>query len=96
MFMRNTMARQRMRARRIREAFTLVELVVLIAILAILAELLLPSRLLAATGDAANWPQFRGPNGSGIADACRPPVNIVADQAAWKTPLPPGKSSPVL
>jgi outer membrane protein assembly factor BamB len=43
-----------------------------------------------------HWPQFRGPSGSGVADACRPPVNIDTNRAAWKTPLPPGKSSPVL
>ena len=45
---------------------------------------------------AANWSQFRGPNGSGVAAAAKPPVKIVAEQAAWRTPLPPGKSSPVL
>jgi len=43
-----------------------------------------------------NWNQFRGPNGSGVATAFKPPVKIVADQATWRTPLPPGKSSPVL
>ena len=52
--------------------------------------------LSAAPGDGANWAQFRGPNGSGIANAFRPPVKVVAGQPAWKTPLPPGKSSPVL
>jgi outer membrane protein assembly factor BamB len=46
--------------------------------------------------DATNWNQFRGPNGSGVANSFKPPVKIVADQAEWKTPVPPGKSSPVL
>jgi outer membrane protein assembly factor BamB len=43
-----------------------------------------------------NWGQFRGPNGSGVATRCQPPVKIVADQAAWNTPVPPGNSSPIL
>jgi outer membrane protein assembly factor BamB len=55
-----------------------------------------PAWVFADAGDAANWPQFRGPNGSGVANTFKPPVKIVADQAAWKAPLPPGKSSPVL
>ncbi|HTB14547.1 MAG TPA: PQQ-binding-like beta-propeller repeat protein [Bryobacteraceae bacterium] len=42
---------------------------------------------------AADWPQFRGPNGSGVAapDA-EPPVKFGA--AKWKTALPVGHSSP--
>ncbi len=42
------------------------------------------------------WSQFRGPNGSGVAGKFKPPVKIIPDQPAWKTALPPGKSSPVL
>ena len=49
----------------------------------------------AASGEAV-WPQFRGPNGSGLANAFKPPVRIAADKPAWKTPIPPGKSSPVV
>ena len=65
-------------------------------ILASLACLVAASRSQAdATGDP-NWPQFRGANGSGVATTCQPPTKIVADQAAWTTPLPPGKSSPIL
>jgi outer membrane protein assembly factor BamB len=48
-----------------------------------------------ATG-ADNWSQFRGPNGSGVANHFRPPVKIARDQATWVTPIPPGKSSAVL
>ena len=44
----------------------------------------------------ANWNQFRGPNGSGVSTGCNPPLEIAADLASWRTPLPPGKSSPVL
>ena len=64
--------------------------------LALFVCLALPGRLPAAASDDANWPQFRGPNGSGVANAFKPPVKVVGDHAAWKTPLPPGKSSPVL
>ncbi len=42
------------------------------------------------------WNQFRGPNGTGILDGCKPPLKMTADQAVWNTPLPSGKSSPVL
>ena len=42
------------------------------------------------------WSQFRGPNGSGVASKFKPPLKIIPDQPAWKTALPPGKSSPVL
>src|SRR5205809_1038118 len=46
----------------------------------------------------ADWPQFRGPNGSGLCPSCGqlptefgPQKNVL-----WKTELPVGKSSPVL
>src|SRR5256885_16068917 len=46
----------------------------------------------------ADWPQFRGPNGSGLCPSCGqlptefgPQKNVL-----WKTDLPVGKSSPVL
>jgi outer membrane protein assembly factor BamB len=52
----------------------------------------------AATGAAAeDWPQFRGPNGGGVSvstglpEVFGPEKNVI-----WKTPLPPGHSSPVL
>jgi len=41
------------------------------------------------------WPQFRGPNGSGVADDdAAPPVKFGI--AKWKTALPVGHSSPVV
>ncbi|MHB9008427.1 MAG: outer membrane protein assembly factor BamB family protein [Limisphaerales bacterium] len=49
-----------------------------------------------ARADSTHWNQFRGPNGSGIGHDFKPPAHLVADQATWKTALPPGKSSPVL
>ncbi|MBL8167049.1 MAG: PQQ-binding-like beta-propeller repeat protein [Acidobacteria bacterium] len=46
---------------------------------------------------ADDWSQFRGPNGSGVSDNARLPVEFGPDKnVVWKTPLPPGHSSPVL
>lgn len=46
---------------------------------------------------AADWSAFRGPNGSGVADASGlPTVFGPAKNVAWRTPVPPGSSSPVL
>ncbi len=52
----------------------------------------------AASAVAGSWPQFRGPNASGLPDADLPlPVEIgPTKNVAWKTPLPPGHSSPVV
>ena len=42
------------------------------------------------------WPQFRGPNSSGIGDG-KPPVNFGPDQnVLWKTAVGPGLSSPII
>jgi outer membrane protein assembly factor BamB len=40
----------------------------------------------------ANWPQFRGPNASGISPDRDLPAEL--NNASWKTPVPPGNSSP--
>ena len=48
---------------------------------------------------AADWPRFRGPNGSGVAaDDVPPPVNwSPTENLRWKVPLPgEGVSSPVV
>jgi len=64
----------------------------------LIAPLVALLAVFAATGAAAeDWPQFRGPNGSGVSvstglpEVFGPEKNVV-----WKTPLPPGHSSPVL
>jgi len=45
---------------------------------------------------AADWPQFRGPNGSGVSPSTNLPDRFDAqNNAVWKTTLPPGHSSPV-
>jgi outer membrane protein assembly factor BamB len=51
------------------------------------------------TGAAAEgpWSRFRGPNGTGVSPATGVPVEFGPDKnVVWKTPLPPGHSSPVL
>ncbi len=46
---------------------------------------------------AGDWPQFRGPEGRGIAQTSGLPAEFgPAKNLLWKTPLPPGHSSPVL
>lgn len=53
--------------------------------------------LLASTVAAEDWSQFRGPNGTGVSTTAGLPVEFGPDKnVIWKTPLPPGHSSPVL
>src|SRR5262245_12777120 len=43
------------------------------------------------------WPRFRGPNGSGIADEAKPPVELGPEKnVKWKVPVPSGLSSPII
>ncbi|MCP5522022.1 MAG: PQQ-binding-like beta-propeller repeat protein [Verrucomicrobiales bacterium] len=42
------------------------------------------------------WNQFRGASGAGTVPDSAPPLKIAADRATWHTPVPQGKSSPVL
>ena len=51
----------------------------------------------AVAADPPAWPQFRGPAGVGVADDQTPPTKIGPDtNVAWKVPVPPGVSSPVV
>jgi outer membrane protein assembly factor BamB len=62
-----------------------------------LLVLILTANLLAAAPDPAEWPRFRGPNGSGISEAAGFPVQWTEKDYAWKVALPGGgHSSPVL
>lgn len=46
---------------------------------------------------AGNWPQFRGPNGSGVAAQDDLPVHFgPGSNVVWKAQLPSGHSSPVI
>src|SRR5437773_1965649 len=53
--------------------------------------------LLVLVGFAGDWSQFRGPNGSGIADTAGVPLEFGPGMnVVWRTPAPSGHSSPVL
>jgi outer membrane protein assembly factor BamB len=46
---------------------------------------------------AADWPQFRGPNGLGVSADKNLPVQFGPQKnVVWKTELPPGHSSPIV
>jgi outer membrane protein assembly factor BamB len=52
--------------------------------------------LLAVALQAADWSQFRGPNGSGVSPSKNLPERFDSQRnLLWKTPLPAGHSSPV-
>jgi outer membrane protein assembly factor BamB len=51
---------------------------------------------LSVSAGAKEWPRFRGPNGTGVADSPLP-VRWTSDDILWKAPLPGvGHSSPVI
>lgn len=60
--------------------------------------LLLPVALaaqLSATAAEAWWPQFRGPNASGVSDTAKPPAEFgPGKNQLWKITVPAGASSP--
>jgi outer membrane protein assembly factor BamB len=55
------------------------------------AWLLIPCAL-----GAADWTQFRGPNGSGVVQSKGLPDRFDVRTSVWRTALPPGHSSPVV
>ncbi len=60
----------------------------------LLTAILLSVSLPVLAGDA-NWPRFRGPAGSGIAEKARPPVEFGPEKnVLWKVKTPSGPSSP--
>ena len=51
----------------------------------------------AAQESPTTWSRFRGPNGAGVAAVSDLPVAFSPEHnVVWKTPLPPGNSSPIL
>jgi outer membrane protein assembly factor BamB len=63
-------------------------------LLALLAVGIPPAAGQSAGGD---WPQFKGPNSSGVATGTASPTEFGPSKAlAWKRPLPAGHSSPVI
>jgi outer membrane protein assembly factor BamB len=64
-----------------------------------LTSLILALTLCAARGASGDswWPQFRGPNGSGVSKSARPPVEFgPGTNQLWKISVPPGASSPCI
>jgi len=48
------------------------------------------ANLLTAAEKPLVWPQFRGPNGSGVVNDQKPPVELGPDKnVKWKVPAPP-------
>jgi outer membrane protein assembly factor BamB len=46
---------------------------------------------------AAQWPRFRGPNGSGVSEADKPPTTFgPSSNRLWQAAVPPGHSSPAI
>jgi outer membrane protein assembly factor BamB len=54
------------------------------------------SVVVAGAREPAPWPQFRGPNGSGVADNEKPPIELGPDKNVWKVVVPSGVSSPII
>jgi outer membrane protein assembly factor BamB len=53
------------------------------------------SAVCTATAAETWWPQFRGPNGSGVSESAQPPVEFApGTNQLWKISVPPGMSSP--
>ena len=53
--------------------------------------------MLSSTAHAEDWTRFRGPNGSGVSNDTGFPVEFgKTSNILWRTPVKPGKSSPVL
>ena len=67
------------------------------SLIALLALVVLSSLVGATTTSGkAWWPQFRGPNSSGLGEG-KPPVTFGPDQnVRWKTAVGPGLSSPIV
>src|SRR4051794_22877770 len=48
-------------------------------------------------GEKSSWPQFRGPDGSGVAEGQKPPVEVGPEKnLKWKVAAPSGLSSPII
>src|SRR5262249_50660673 len=50
----------------------------------------------ASTLVASDWPRFRGPNGSGVADSVAPTDFGPGRNMDWRTEVPLGRSSPIV
>src|SRR5437899_10041926 len=60
-------------------------------------RLFLPGLRLLTVLPAADWPRFRGPNGSGVDSSAGLPVDFgPAKNVVWKAAVPFGHSSPIV
>ncbi|MHC4426159.1 MAG: outer membrane protein assembly factor BamB family protein, partial [Planctomycetota bacterium] len=69
-----------------------------VVLAALIAAVLLAHSANMTQANEAIWPQFRGPNSSGLAaEGQNPPVEFGPEQnVVWKTPVPRGHSSPCI
>lgn len=66
-------------------------------LMAKVASVLLSCSGLVQAGEQLEWPQFRGVNGSGVADHQKPPISFGPEKnVRWKTEVPAGASSPII
>jgi outer membrane protein assembly factor BamB len=65
---------------------------------ALIATVLLTDSTNTTRANESSWPQFRGPNNSGLAaEGQNPPVKFGPEQnLLWKTEVPKGHSSPCI
>src|SRR5688500_16659874 len=61
------------------------------------ASLVVTASPLNAQQSTNEWPQFRGPNGAGVAEGFKLPAEFgTTKNVVWKTPVPFARSSPVV
>ena len=74
---------------------TVITVIFLFVACAVHAQKMTSKPLAASATD--QWLQFRGPNGSGVAETAKPPAEFGANKnLAWKTAVPFARSSPVV
>src|SRR5215468_7312073 len=65
--------------------------------LSVLSCLMITAAVCAVHGATPSWPEFRGPNSSGVARDATPPVKISpTNSVLWKIPVPWSPSSPCI
>ena len=62
----------------------------------ILCAALTVGALLGTASTASDWPRFRGPNGSGVAEISNLPTEFSVETADWTVPVVFGRSSPIV